>query len=46
MPWLPMDMHESEEHSDVDLFLWFWDSHLWNHWYFCAGDSETKHIMK
>lgn len=46
MQWLPMDMHESEEYSDVDLFLCFWDSHLWNHWYFCAGHSEAEHIMK
>lgn len=46
MQWFPMDMHESEEYSDVDLFLCFWDSHLWNHWYFCAGHSEAEHIMK
>lgn len=46
MQWFPMDMHESEEYSDVDLFLCFWDTHLWNHWYFCAGHSEAEHIMK
>lgn len=46
MQWYPMDMHESEEYRDVDLFLCFWDSHLWNLLHFCAGHSEAEHIMK